>query len=49
MNQFFNWCNDNKLELDPFDIQNRYDLYNKFFYEKIVVENNDDGTLISNQ
>lgn len=49
MNQFFKWCNDNKLELDPFDIQYRYDLYNKFFYEKIVVENNDDGTLISNQ
>ena len=30
--KFIKWCNDNNKDLKPLDIQNRYDLYNEWFY-----------------
>ena len=33
MHKFMKWCKDNDVEVDLFDIQSRYDAYNKFFYE----------------
>lgn len=32
--EFIKWCNDNNKDLQPLNIQNRYDLYNEWFYSK---------------
>ena len=31
--QFIKWCKDNNKKLSPLNIQERYDLYNEWFYE----------------
>lgn len=31
---FLKWCEENNKPLNPLDIQNRYDLYNEYFYSK---------------
>lgn len=31
---FIKWCKDNNKDLNPIDIQRRYDLYNEYFYSK---------------
>lgn len=33
IHKFMKWCNDNNVEVNLFDIQSRYDAYNRFFYE----------------
>lgn len=33
MQGFLNWCMKNEIDVDLFDIQSRYDAYNRFFYE----------------
>lgn len=33
IHKFIKWCEDNNKHLDPINIQNRYDLYNEWFYE----------------
>lgn len=32
--EFIKWCKDNDKNLSPLNIQNRYDLYNEWFYSK---------------
>ena len=34
MQGFIKWCEKNEPNVDLFDIQSRYDAYNRFFYEK---------------